>query len=47
MGKYLSHAFRIQNGLKQGDAFITIAFQLWFRIRYQEDSIKERETGIE
>jgi hypothetical protein len=36
IGKHLSGAFPIQNGLKQGDTLITIAFQLCFRICYQE-----------
>jgi len=32
VGKNLSDIFPIRNGLKQGDAFITIAFHLCFRI---------------
>jgi hypothetical protein len=32
VGKHLSDTFRIKNGLKQGDAFIAIAFQLCFGI---------------
>jgi hypothetical protein len=32
----LSDAVPIQEGLKQGDIFIIIAFQLCFRICYQE-----------
>ena len=33
---YLSDTFNIRNGLKQGDAFITIHFQLCFRICHYE-----------
>jgi hypothetical protein len=32
MGKNLSEKFPFQNGLKQGEAFVTIAFQLCFGI---------------
>ena len=32
VGKNLSDMFPIKNGLKQGDPFITIAFQLCFRV---------------
>jgi hypothetical protein len=32
--EHLSHSFPIQNGLKQGDTFITTALQLCFRIRH-------------
>jgi hypothetical protein len=32
IGKNLSYSFHIQNGLKEGDTFVTIAFQLCFGI---------------
>jgi hypothetical protein len=32
VGKHLSDMFCTKNGLKQGDAFIVIDFQLYFRI---------------
>jgi hypothetical protein len=35
-GYQLSDAFPIQNGLKQGNTFITIAFQLSFKICHWE-----------
>jgi len=34
--KNMWNAFLIQNGIKQGDTLITIAFQIYFRICYQE-----------
>jgi hypothetical protein len=36
VGKHLSCAFPIKNGLKEGGCSITIAFQLFFRICHQE-----------
>jgi hypothetical protein len=32
VGKHLSGMFPIRNGMKQGDVFPTIAFQLCFRV---------------
>jgi hypothetical protein len=46
-GKNLPEAFPIKNDLKQGNAFITTAFQLCFRICHQECPRKSRRTGIE
>jgi hypothetical protein len=42
VGKYLSDEFSIQNGLKQGDA-LSLAFQLYFRIRHQIGPEKQRD----
>jgi hypothetical protein len=42
IGKNLFNKFTVQNGLKQGHDFITIAFQLCFGICHQEGP---RETG--
>jgi hypothetical protein len=43
----MSDALPIQNGLKQGDVFITTAFHLCFRICHQEGPRKQGRTGIE
>jgi len=47
IGKNLSNAFPMQNYLKDGDAFITIDFQLWSRICYLEDPRKWGRIGTE
>jgi hypothetical protein len=40
VGKILSDKFPIQNGLKEGDTLITIAFQFCIRICHQESPRK-------
>lgn len=49
IGKNLSDKFPVQNGLKQGDCFITIAFKLCCRISvcHQEGPRKQGGTEIE
>jgi hypothetical protein len=47
IGKYLSYMFTIQNGLKQGYAFITIALQLCFGVCHQEGPREPGKTEIE
>jgi hypothetical protein len=47
IGKNLSDKFTIENGLKEGDAFITTAFQLCFEICHQEGPREPGRTHIE
>jgi hypothetical protein len=43
-GKSLCDAFPVQNGLKQGDRFITIAFQVFnFTLEYAIRKIQENQ----
>jgi hypothetical protein len=46
VGKNMLFAFPVQNGPKQGDAFIAIAFELCFRICHQEGPRKSGRIGI-
>jgi hypothetical protein len=46
IGKHLSDAFPIQNGLKQGDA-LSIVFHLCFRMCCEEGPRNQRGMGIE
>ena len=45
VGKHLSNMFPIKNSWKQGDAFITIAFQLCFRrVQVNQNGLKLNGT---
>jgi hypothetical protein len=46
IGKHLSGMFPIRNGMKQGDVFSTIAFQLYFRACQKEGSGEPGELEI-
>jgi hypothetical protein len=47
IGKNVSGKFPIPNDLKQGDAFINIAFQICFEICHQEGPREPGKTEIE
>jgi len=46
VGKHLSGMFPTRNGMKQGDVFATVAFQLCFRVYHQKGPGKSRWLEI-